>query len=95
MEIEILGKKYTQQSLDSDGLAPGMPPGTRVVFCPDQDDSKEGTVLYQRLHFDCAESFFGNVIVKMDDGQHIDGNCWLFREVGKPHIWDHAKTGRR
>jgi len=86
VEIEILGKKYTQQSLDSSGMPHSMPPGTRVVFCPNKDDSKEGTVLYQRLHFDCAESFFGNVIVKMDDGQQNDGNCWQFREVGKPHI---------
>jgi hypothetical protein len=51
--------------VDSEGNGPNMPPGTRVVFCPDNDDTKEGTVEKQILHYDWNESFWGNVIVRI------------------------------
>lgn len=85
-DIEILGSTYTQHDTDSSGKTPSMPPGTRVVFCPDRDYGKEGTVLMQKLHYDGAESFFGNVIVKMDGGRLMNVNCWQCKEVGKGKV---------
>jgi hypothetical protein len=79
--INILGREFTQYELDSEGEPPNMPPGTRITFCPDKDESKEGVVLVQILHHDCGETFFGNVIIKMDDGRHIEANCWQCKEV--------------
>jgi hypothetical protein len=65
-----------QRTLDSEGRSPNMPAGTRVMFLPDRDPSKHGTIEMQMLHWDCGESFFGNVRVRMDDGRYIEANCW-------------------
>jgi hypothetical protein len=65
-----------QETLDSEGRAPNMPAGTRVMFLPDRDSAKHGTIEVQMLHYDCGESFFGNVRIRMDDGRYIEANCW-------------------
>lgn len=83
-EVDVLGGKYTQYWYDCEGNPPNMPPGTRIVFLPDHDAAKEGAVLYQRLHHDGYETFFGNVILKMDDGRCVEANCWQCEKVDKP-----------
>ncbi len=67
--------------VDSEGNGPNMPPGTRVVFMPDRDDTKLGTIERQILHHDGGESFWGNVRVLMDDGRYIEANCWQCKKV--------------
>jgi hypothetical protein len=94
MKVEILGKTYTQEEEDDHGKSPTFPIGTRIVFCPDKDDSKEGEVLLQKQYLDGGHIWeWGNVIVKMDDGRYIEANSFQCREVGKPHMWDKSING--
>jgi len=67
--------------VDSDGRCPNMPQGTRVVFMPDRDDTKMGTIERQLLHYDGGETFWGNVLVRMDDGRYIEANCWQCKKI--------------
>lgn len=67
-----------QEVQDSEGKAPDKPKGTRVTFLPEK---KNGTVLHQKLQYDGWDSFFGNLIVRMDDGELIEGNSWQFKKI--------------
>ena len=67
--------------VDSEGKGPNMPPGTRVVFMPDRDDTKLGTIERQILHYDGGETFWGNVRVRMDDGRYLEANCWQCKKA--------------
>ena len=75
-EVTINGNKFTQYWKDSDNNSPSLPPNTRVIY-----GSKEGTVLYQQLHHDGSETFFGDVFVHMDDERLIHNHCWMFKIV--------------
>lgn len=73
-------KRTVQQyHVDSEGRLPDMPAGTRVAVGP--LGGKEGTVRIQKLHYDCGESFFGNVVVDMDDGASVEAHCWQCMKV--------------
>ena len=67
--------------VDSEGKGPNLPPGTRVIFMPDRDDTKLGKIERQILHYDGGETFWGNVRVRMDDGRYIEANCWQCKKV--------------
>ena len=58
---------------DSKGNSPTFPPGTKIIYLPDKT---KGTVVQQLLHYDRGESFFGNVLLQMDDGRKIEANAW-------------------
>lgn len=73
----IENRKYEQcYDPDTDGRTPYRPPGMRVKV-----RGQYGNVLYQQLHYDMAETFYGNVIVKMDDGTLCQHNGWMCLEV--------------
>lgn len=76
--VLIDGVMYCQYDVDSEGRSPNMPIETRVLVCPLQE---YGTIKYQRLHYDGEESFFGNVIVKLDSGNYAALNCWQCKKV--------------
>lgn len=69
---------YNQEWEDSEGNPPTMPAGTKVYVGPAKQN---GTVLLQKLHYDIWESFFGNVIVELENGERVETHCWLCRKI--------------
>jgi hypothetical protein len=50
--------------------------GQRVIVLPLM---MEATVVRQLRHYDCGEEFWGNVIVRYDDGIYGESNSWQLR----------------
>lgn len=67
--------------LDSNGNPAPLQPGDRVVFIPWKI---EGTVIKQTLHYDCDETFWGNLKLMMDNGNRVECNCWQTKKVEGP-----------
>jgi len=64
--------------LDSNGNEAPFQPGDRVIFLPEKT---LGTVEKQTLHYDCDERFWGNLMLKMDNGTRLHCNCWQTRKL--------------
>ena len=64
--------------LDSDKHPPTFISGDKVWVFPAR---KEATVIQQFLHYDCGESFWGNVEVKFSDGIKGIFNCWQIKTI--------------
>ena len=59
--------------IDSSGQTAKFTSGTRVLVLPNQ---MVATVIKQWLNYDGTESFWGNVLVKYDDGIRGTCNSW-------------------
>jgi hypothetical protein len=64
--------------LDSQGRAADFNKGDRVFVLPAK---KEATVIYQILHHDISESFWGNLVVEFDDGFKGTINGWQVEKL--------------
>jgi hypothetical protein len=59
--------------LDSYGNPSPYKARDRVVFLPTGDIM---TVVRQVLHYDCGETFWGDLVVVDSDGNEFRVNCW-------------------
>ena len=64
--------------LDSNGNPSPYKSGDRVYVIPNK---MEATVIEQILHYDYPEYFWGNLILKYDDGVEGISNSWQCRRV--------------
>ena len=74
----IDGRTYEQELKNSKGEPPYLPPETIVYL---QSEKKYGTIKHQKLHYDVGETFFGNVIVHLDNDTYISTNGWMCLRV--------------
>lgn len=63
---------------DSEGNGPKFLPGERVYVIPDKT---EATIIYQILHHDMNETFWGNVRLRYDDGIEGISHGWQVRKL--------------
>jgi hypothetical protein len=63
--------QHTKHNVDSNGKYPKYLNGDRIKF-----RGEYHTVIKQILHFDTHESFWGNLIVEDDSGNHKQIHCW-------------------
>lgn len=68
------GLTYSKD-LDSDGKPSPFPRGTRIQY-----KNKTGTVMAQVLHYNDNETFWGDVILLMDDGEKVYTNSWMIKK---------------
>lgn len=68
------------ESKDSQGKPPSFLPGDRVYVAPIK---MEATVIKQMLSYDGAESFWGNLHLKYDDGEMGVSNSWQCKKIEK------------
>lgn len=66
--------------VDSNGHGPRWKAGDRVWVAPLK---MEATVVEQLLSYDYPESFWGNVVLLYDDGEHGVSNSWQIVEINK------------
>lgn len=64
--------------IDSSGQPPKFLVGDRVLVGP---NGMEATVIFQRLHYDGDETFWGNVLVEYDDGIRGTSNSWQLKKL--------------
>lgn len=64
--------------LDSEGNPPKFVKGDRVFVIPNK---MSATVIYQRLHHDMNESFWGNLELLYDDDTKGISNCWQVKRT--------------
>lgn len=67
-----------QCKIDSNGDPPKFFQGDRVLVGP---NGMEATVIFQRLHYDGDETFWGNVLVEYDDGIRGTSNSWQLKKL--------------
>ena len=67
-----------QCKIDSNGDPPKFLQGDRVLVGP---NGMEATVIFQRLHYDGDETFWGNVLVEYDDGIRGTSNSWQLKKI--------------
>lgn len=64
--------------VDSEGNHAEFLPGDRVFVIPAK---MEATVIRQTLHYDCGESFWGNLELMFDDGIKGSCHCWQVKKL--------------
>jgi hypothetical protein len=71
------------QELDSQGKPAPFQPGDRVVTMQVPRRGQKYTIIYQYLHYDGCERFWGNCLISDAHGQKVHCHCWqLEREEG-------------
>lgn len=73
-----VGTTRVTETLDSNGKPATFKPGDRVLVLPNKMNA---TVERQILHYDCGDTFWGNLELLYDDGVRGISNSWQVRKL--------------